>query len=198
MAYFTNQYRKSYQRPLASRLPAATGPREIVAKFASVCRNCQGPIAIGEAVLWAPGVPAVHVACPVVEAPVVSPEAQAVAALSALRGKLEVEDAGVYKLLDGTVVKVQANREKTRVYAKRLVERKGIDRLTEDAGHVHADYVYEAGLIAQVEREGVKLSLEEAKALSIRYAFCIRCGRHLVDGKSVEQGMGPVCITYFS
>ena len=97
-------------------------------------------------------------------------------------------------------MKVQANREKTKVYAKRLVEHKGIERATEgEAGErVHAEYVYEAGLIAQVSREGVKLSLEEAKALTIRYGFCIRCGRHLVAAQSVEQGMGPVCITYFS
>lgn len=111
--------------------------------------------------------------------------------------RLDVEDAGVYRLPDGAIVKVQANKEKSRVYAKRLVEIGG-ERLTEAGAHVHAEYRYEAGLIAQVEREGVKLTLEEAKALTIRYGFCIRCGRHLKAAQSVEQGMGPVCITYFS
>jgi hypothetical protein len=111
--------------------------------------------------------------------------------------RLEIEDAGVYKLPDGAICRVQANREKTKVYAKRLTEIGG-RRATEAGTRVHAEYVYEAGLVQRVAAEGVKLTLEEAKALTIRYGFCIRCGRHLTDAKSVEQGMGPVCIQYFS
>ena len=111
--------------------------------------------------------------------------------------RLEIEDSGVYKLPDGTICKVQANREKTKVYAKRLVEIGG-QRATESGARIHAEYQYEAGLVQRVAAEGVKLTLAEAKALSIRYAFCIRCGRKLTDAQSVEQGMGPICIQYFS
>jgi hypothetical protein len=111
--------------------------------------------------------------------------------------RLQVEDAGVYRLPDGTICKVQVTRDKARTYAKRLTEIGG-QRATEGGTRVHAEYVYEAGLVQRVAAEGVKLSLAEAKALTIRYGFCIRCGRHLTDAHSVEQGMGPVCIRYFS
>ena len=195
MSYFQRpeqQYRPRVQRSFS----APAGPRLMPAKFDSICPKCRQPIVADESmILWERGQKAVHEVCP---APVaVSPEAQAVAAFSALRGRLQVEDAGVYKLLDGSIVKVQANKEKSKVYAKRLVEHSA-ERATEAGARVHAEYVYEAGLIAQVEREGVKLSLDEAKALTIRYGFCIRCGRHLKAAQSVEQGMGPVCIKYFS
>lgn len=111
--------------------------------------------------------------------------------------RISVEDAGVYKLPDGTICKVQVTRDKARTYAKRLVEHKGISRATEADTRVHAEYVYEAGLVQRVAAEGAKLSLEEAKALTIRYGFCIRCGRHLTDAKSVEAGMGPICLKWF-
>lgn len=192
-----------YQRPATqyrSTVFAAPAPRRMVARFDSVCTRCRLPIVGGaDAILYTKGQPAVHAECPSdhgIEAPEV--EAVAVAPVAPV-ARLTIEDAGVYKLADGAIVKVQANREKTRVYAKRLTEHKGIERATEgEAGErVHAEYVFEAGLIAQVEREGVKLTLEEAKALTIRYGFCIRCGRHLKAAQSVEQGMGPVCIRFF-
>ena len=184
MSYYQRPQYQYRARPLAS---ASAAPRQIVAKYASVCSNCKGAIAVGEAVLWAPGSPAVHVECPVVVATV---------APAAPVARLEIEDAGIYVLPDGAVVKVQANREKTRVYAKRWVASHQ-DRLMADGEHAHGEYVFESGLVAQVQREGRKMTLEEAKAHSIRYGRCVRCGRQLVDGKSVEQGMGPVCVTYF-
>jgi hypothetical protein len=111
--------------------------------------------------------------------------------------RIAVEDAGVYALPDGTVVRVKANKAKTRTYASRWTPTKHLDRLMEAGAHEHGEYVYEQGLVAEVARSGRKLTLEEAKAHSIRYGQCVRCGRALRDGKSVEQGMGPVCIRYF-
>jgi hypothetical protein len=127
---------------------------------------------------------AVAVTAPAPVAPVAEP------------ARLEVEHQGVYVLPDGAVVRVKANREKTRVYASRWTVT-GQDRLTEAGTHEHGEYVYEAGLIRQVEREGRKMTGEEARAHSLRYGQCVRCGRGLVDGKSVEAGMGPVCRKYF-
>ena len=109
---------------------------------------------------------------------------------------LTVEHQGVYVLPDGAVVRVKANQTKTRVYASRWTVT-GQDRLMGDDHHEHGEYVYEPGLIRQVEREGRKMTGEEAKAHSVRYGQCVRCGRSLVDGKSVEAGMGPVCRKYF-
>src|SRR5262245_11443965 len=128
---FTNQYPKSYQRntprqdvrdwqrglaqPFAS--PARSAEvREMAARYAGVCRACRQPIAVGETILFSRDAGAVHKTCPArAEQPAVENAGPAPA-------RLEVEDAGVYVLPDGAVVKVQANKEKTRVYAKRLVE----------------------------------------------------------------------------
>jgi hypothetical protein len=126
--------------------------------------------------------------------PAGAPTAQSVQAEPA---RVKVEDEGVYVLPDGTVCKVQANKEKTRTYAKRWTPVKHLDRLMEAGQHEHGEYVYEQGLVQRVAAEGRKMTLAEAKAHSIRYGRCVRCGRQLTDGKSVEQGMGPVCITYF-
>jgi len=130
-------------------------------------------------------------------APVVAAEAPAVVEPAPVAPQaLTVEHQGVYVLPDGAVVRVKANQTKTRVYASRWTVT-GQDRLMEAGAHEHGEYVYEPGLIRQVEREGRKMTGEEAKAHSIRYGQCVRCGRSLVDGKSVEAGMGPVCRKYF-
>ena len=188
---FTNQYAKPYQRrPLAS---PASGPRRIVAKFASVCRECKGPIAVGEAVLWAPGTPAVHVECPAVVAPVapVAPIAQEPAPI-----RLSLDEVGIYVLPSGDIVKAQANREKTKVYAKRWVVISP-ERATEAGTRARGEYRYEAGLVNEVARAGRKMSLEEAKAFIIRFGVCCRCGRTLITAKSVEDGIGPISRQYF-
>ena len=104
---------------------------------------------------------------------------------------------GIYVLPDGAVVKVQANKDKTRTYAKRWTPSHQ-DRLMEAGQHAHGEYVYEAGLVALVASQGRKMTFAEAKAHSVKYGQCVRCGRSLKDGKSVEQGMGPVCVKYFS
>jgi len=111
--------------------------------------------------------------------------------------RIAVEDAGVYALPDGSVVRVKANRAKTRTYASRWVATPHLDRLMEGGAHEHGSFVYEQGLVALVASQGRKLTLDEAKAWSVRIGQCIRCGRKLTDGKSVEAAMGPVCRKYF-
>lgn len=159
--------------------------RQITAKFSSFCPNCRTQIEAGSQVLWEPGSKATHVECPKVQAPV----AQA--------PRLTIEDAGVYVMPDGSVVKVQANQSKTRTYAKRWVEITG-QRLTEADTRVQGEYQFEAGLVAEVAQVGRKMSLEEAKAFILRYGQCCRCSRKLKAADSVERGIGPVCIKYFS
>jgi len=111
--------------------------------------------------------------------------------------RVAVEDSGVYVMPDGSIVKVQANREKTRTYAKRWTVIPGI-RLTEAGSKEHGEYVYEPSLVQEVARSGRKMSLEEAKAFILRYGQCARCSRELKDANSVERGIGPVCVKYFS
>ena len=157
----------------------------ITAKFSSTCPTCRTTIEAGSQVEWTPGSKATHKVCPV--------SAQPVAPVA----RITIEDAGVYVMPNGDVVKVQANQEKTRTYAKRWVVISG-ERLTEADTRVHGEYQFEAGLVAQVAQVGRKMTLEEAKAFILRYGQCARCSRKLVAAKSVEQGIGPVCIKYFS
>ena len=166
----------------------STAPRPMAARFAGSCRKCRGPIAVGDAILYGRETGAVHAQCP----------AAVQVALPAVEApRLAVEDAGIYVLPDGTVCKVKANKEKSRTYALRWTDITG-ERLVEDGDHRHGEYVYEAGLVALVAAQGRKMTLAEAKHWSIRYGQCIRCGRTLKAAESVEKGIGPVCIKWFS
>jgi hypothetical protein len=102
---------------------------------------------------------------------------------------------GVYDV-SGQVFVVKPNQRKTGLYAKRLVEIAG-ERLNEENTLVNIEFVYAPGAIFDIKPEQ-KMSLEDAKWLTIRYGRCIVCGRRLKAGKSVEQGIGPVCIKSFA
>lgn len=108
----------------------------------------------------------------------------------------QATEPGVY-VLDGTVLKVQANRAKTGVYALRWVEIRGERMVDHDESRVHGEWRYEAGLIRAIRPEH-RMTLDEAKAFILRYGQCARCGRHLKAADSVERGIGPVCVKYFS
>lgn len=101
---------------------------------------------------------------------------------------------GVYDV-DGHVYVVKFNQGKTRLYAKHIVE--SPDRLNANGDLVDIDFVYKAGAIFKIKPEH-KMALEDAKVLTIRYGRCMVCGRRLKAGKSVEQGIGPVCIKSFA
>jgi hypothetical protein len=106
-------------------------------------------------------------------------------------------EIGVYVLEDGTVVQAKPNRTKTNVYTKRWVEIRG-ERLVDATGeHVHGEWEYSPELKRQV-RTARKMTLDEAKAFILRYGQCVRCGRKLKAAESVERGIGPVCVQYFS
>lgn len=102
---------------------------------------------------------------------------------------------GVYVLPDGTIAQVKPNKAKTRLYAKRWVNING-ERLTLSDEHVKGEWAYAPGLIKQCE-EQYRMTLEQAKRFILVYGQCCRCGRKLKAAKSVEAGIGPVCIKYF-
>ena len=102
---------------------------------------------------------------------------------------------GVYELPNGEIYVVKLNRERSHVYAKRLIDTPS-DRVTEQGKVVSFDFEYESGAIFRIQPEH-KMSLDRAKTLMIRYGRCIVCGRPLKVSESVERGIGPVCITYF-
>lgn len=91
-----------------------------------------------------------------------------------------VSQEGMYRNAEGDIYRVQTSRESGNLYAKRLDVFEG-------------GFVYEVGAIRKVKPSD-RLTVEEAKALGVQYGFCIVCGILLTDPKSVEQGIGPVCI----
>jgi len=103
-------------------------------------------------------------------------------------------DPGVYQLPTGEIYVLKWNRERTRTYAKKLTE--STERVTEGGEHVKFDFVYEAGAKYKLKEEHL-MPLERAKPLMIKYSRCIACGRHLKRAKSVEAGIGPVCVNMF-
>lgn len=111
-------------------------------------------------------------------------------------GRSIVSETGMYRLADGSIVKVQAAKESGNLYAKRLASING-SRLSETDARVQWEFVYEPGLIKQVQPES-KLTLEEAREFGIQYGVCCNCGARLSDAESVAQGIGPVCAKQFS
>lgn len=110
--------------------------------------------------------------------------------------EVRVTEPGVYRL-NGDVFIVKPNREKTKLYAKRLVETGATERLTESGDVIYGvEFEYAPGAIYRLSPED-RMPFEDAKALTIRYAKCIVCGRSLKAAESVERGIGPVCRGYF-
>jgi hypothetical protein len=94
-----------------------------------------------------------------------------------------VNKIGIYQTEDGNIYRVQPSKSyANRLYAKKLVFTGG--------------WEYEAGAIYRL-KESERMTLEEAKAFGTSTGLCCVCGVFLTDPKSVEQGIGPVCIKNF-
>jgi hypothetical protein len=104
-------------------------------------------------------------------------------------------EPGVYVTADA-IVKVQKNKAKTNVYAL-VWESFGGTRLTLDGETVQARWVYSPGLIGTLTTDN-RMTVDEAKKFALKYGQCARCGRTLVAAESVERGIGPVCMKWFS
>jgi NADH pyrophosphatase NudC (nudix superfamily) len=105
--------------------------------------------------------------------------------------EVKITRPGVFKK-DTEIFVVKMNREKTRLYALKLVEAPST-RLTESGAVVDFEFEYAKGAIYKLSEEN-RMSLEEAKEYTIKYGRCIVCGRRLKRAESVERGIGPVCI----
>jgi hypothetical protein len=156
----------------------------MTAKYPGKCPRCGETIAPGAEIAKIAGYGWSHPMCQ--------------ANVSAVKPKIAVEDAGVYVMPNGDIVKVKARQDKKGTYAMRWKDIGAAKRLTEPGTHVHYDYEYVKGLVEQVALEGRKMTLDEAKLFIVKYGCCVRCGRLLKAAKSVEQGIGPVCIKYFA
>lgn len=102
---------------------------------------------------------------------------------------------GVYRR-NGDVFVVQLNKDKTRVYAKRLVQ--SADRVLDVDGEtiVKADFEYAPGALQTLRPED-QLTLEQGREYLVRYTHCMICGRPLKAARSVIDTIGPVCRKMF-
>lgn len=172
--------------------------RTIISRYDGWCSTCHGKFSAGDPILWEPGVKPKHTDVEVCKANLRSQLAKPQAPVA----KISVEDSGVYVLPNGDIIKVKVNQAKTSTYPLRWVE--SPLRALEAGGRVRGDYQYEddyakrRALVSELVATGRKMTLDEAKAFIVKYGQCARCSRHLVAAESVERGIGPVCVKYFS
>lgn len=79
--------------------------------------------------------------------------------------------------------KVVVSPKSGNAYAKRYVPETG-------------KWEYYPGAVTRLRPE-FKMGLEQAKEFGKLYGRCIRCSKVLTDETSIEQSMGPVCISKF-
>jgi hypothetical protein len=163
--------------------------KTMTSKFPGWCRNCRQPFPAGTEINWSPETKATH-AYPCISSPAGEPGFD-----SAPKQQPEQLVPGVYETANGIFV-VKYNREKTNLYAKKLVELNGDYRTTEAGSRVDFEFEYAKGSIYDL-RLADRMPIERAKELITLYGKCINCARHLKAAKSVEQGIGPVCIKSF-
>lgn len=88
-----------------------------------------------------------------------------------------------YYLIDGQVVRVQANKLGTGTYARVMV----IDEFSRKG-----TWRYVSGLAAKLAT-AEPMTVEQAAALGHAHGVCMICGRELTEAGSVARGIGPVC-----
>jgi hypothetical protein len=181
--------------------------KTMTAKYPGYCRTCKGAFPIGADIRWSKETGAQHMVCPQAQVKIGTSfdtfKAQvavsdAMTDLAEARRK-EAPDAnlvpGVYEVA-GEVYVVKYNREKTNLYAKRLVGLNYAGRVTEAGTKIDIDFEYDKGAIFNITLND-RMPVERAKELTTLYGKCIACGIRLKAGKSVENGIGPVCIKKF-
>jgi len=177
-----------------------TTRKQITAKFTGKCERCGGTVPSGTTCTWAKGEGVRHINCTVtavakhndVEQQILNAEIANV--VEAQRNEKSVSvTMGVFKK-DGRIYVVKPNKEKTRVYAKEIVESPA--RMTESGMKVDFEARYAPGIVFKLT-EADRWDLADAKDFLTKFARCIVCGRHLKAAKSVERSIGPVCAGYF-
>lgn len=168
--------------------------KTMTAKFPGTCRKCNARFPAGEQIQWSPETGATHAdQCPALPQ-TGEPGFDRATRVWPTKDKDQPAELlpGVYEVGNDIYV-VRLTRDKQRTYASKLVELNTGRRLTETGWIVPIDFEYAKGAIYDILPEH-RMSLDRAKELTIRYGRCIVCTRHLKAAKSVEQGMGPVCI----
>jgi hypothetical protein len=163
--------------------------KKITAKFSGKCTNCHGVVLSGTQCFWDKGAGVRHISCDN-SVPHMSPTNTVAQSDS----KQVTVTMGVFKK-DGRIYVVKPNREKTRVYAKEIVESPA--RMTENGSVVDFEAIYRPGVVFNLT-ESDRWDLADAKDFLTKFSKCIVCGRSLKAAKSVASAIGPVCAKYFA
>jgi hypothetical protein len=176
-----------------------TTKKQITAKFTGRCTTCRNPVASGTRCNWESGKGVSHIVCPKTFSNYQENRNAAdfiseggLPPVSEPQKKVTVT-MGVFKK-DGRIYVVKPNKEKTRVYAKEIVESPA--RMTENGAIVDFETRYAPGIVFKLT-EADRWDLADAKDFLTKFSRCIVCGRHLKAAKSVERSIGPVCAGYF-
>ena len=169
----------------------------ITAKFSGRCVKCGNFIPSGVRCKWIKNVGICHIeGC---SAPVIkdnAPSGNIALDTHTLRpdNKKVTVTMGVFRK-GVRIYVVKPNRDKTRVYAKEIIESPA--RMTESGEKVDFESIYRPGVVFDLT-ENDRWDLADAKDFLTKYAKCIVCNRSLKAAKSVEQLIGPVCAKYFA
>lgn len=163
---------------------------KITARFSGKCTRCHGLVPKGSRCIWVKGYGVRHVSC--------TPNSVSETPAPAKNGWTEHKEVtvtmGVFKK-DGRIYVVKPNRDKTRVYAKEIVESPA--RMTENGAVVDFEARYAPGVVFKLTEDD-RWDLADAKDFLTKFSKCIVCGRSLKAAKSVAQAIGPVCAKYFA
>lgn len=114
------------------------------------------------------------------------------------RERAELE-AGLYRLMDGTIVRVYLGQRSGKMLAKQLVFVGTMSSDEEDiakglpATWEKWSYVYMGLAAKHVAGDYRKLTMEEAQQWGATTRSCCVCARRLDVPESVDRGIGPVC-----
>lgn len=101
------------------------------------------------------------------------------------KGEKQAAQPGYY-FRDGKVYVVVASKNNPgRFYAKELV--------VPTDGRARASWNYAPGIHKHL-RDSERLTAQQAASLGHQHGYCMVCGRRLDDPRSVQDGIGPVCI----
>lgn len=168
-----------------------TTRKQIIAKYSGKCVRCGGEIPSGTQCTWAPGEGIRHINCTVTA--VARHEAHKHVNATAANKSVTVT-MGVFRK-DGRIYVVKPNKDKTRVYAKEIIESPA--RMTENGEVADFETVYRPGVIYTLT-EADRWDIADAQDFLTKFARCIVCSRHLKAAKSVANSIGPVCAKYFA
>jgi hypothetical protein len=79
-------------------------------------------------------------------------------------------------------------------YARQIIELTAAqgDRLNEQGDRIRTEEARAPRMQFELTAAD-RLTVEEVEALSVKFSYCLVCGRHLRVAESVEAGIGPVC-----